>query len=186
MMIENQIQPIFQLCSYLLSYPDEAFQLSLDEVKEELDANSFPLIKNELEQFCMKAQNQPLQDLTATYISTFDFGKKTNLYLSYMANGEQRERGMDLLFLKNYYKTHGLQVTDKELPDYLPIVLEFASQVESAVIEPVFTRYMKSIEEIAQHLNPDVNLYGHIFQAILHTFETAGYGARNNEVINYV
>ncbi|WP_377802218.1 nitrate reductase molybdenum cofactor assembly chaperone [Bacillus benzoevorans] len=185
-MTDVQIQPIFQLCSYLLNYPDEAFVESLDEVKAELDTTPFPEIQHELEQFCLKAKNQSLPSLVSTYITTFDFGKKTNLYVSYMAGGEQRERGMDLLFLKNYYKMHGFHVTDKELPDYLPIVLEFASQVEVAEMEPVFTRYMKSIAEIAGHLNPNDNLYGHIFQAILQTLERTGIRAMNSEVFHYV
>lgn len=185
MMTENQIQPIFQLCSYLLSYPDEAFLASLNEVEAELDANALPSIKEELEQFFLKAKIQSLTDLISTYITTFDFGKKTNLYVSYMAGGEQRERGMDLLFLKNYYKMHGFHVTDKELPDYLPVLLEFAGQVAIEDMVPIFRRYTKSIEEIAVHLHPSENLYGHIFQAILQTIESAGISAKNREVIHY-
>ena len=45
MMTENQIQPIFQLCSYLLSYPNEAFLLSLEEVEAELNALNAPFLQ---------------------------------------------------------------------------------------------------------------------------------------------
>ncbi len=186
MMTENQIQPIFQLCSYLLSYPNEAFLLSLEEVEAELNALNAPLLTEEISQFCKKAKGQPLIDLIATYIATFDFGKKTNLYVSYMSNGEQRERGMDLLFLKNYYKMHGFHVTDKELPDYLPVLLEFASQVDLEKIEPVFKRYMNSIKEIADHLKPAENVYGHVFQAILSALEMIGLQEMKPEVRQYV
>ncbi len=47
------------------------------------------------------------------------------MYLTYMNTGEQRERGIELLELKQHYKKSGFEVTDKELPDYLPLLLEF-------------------------------------------------------------
>lgn len=173
-MSANNSQLAFLLCSYLLSYPNQDFIDSLIEVEEELESISSSNIKREIQQFCQKAHNQPLTDLVAIYIYTFDFGKKTNLYITYMSNGEQRERGIDLLFLKNYYKLHGFDVTDKELPDYLPVMLEFASQVDQNAIKPIFERYLSNIQEIEQHLGPEKNLYGHLMKAILLTLEEAG------------
>jgi nitrate reductase molybdenum cofactor assembly chaperone NarJ/NarW len=169
-----QAQKIYQICSYLLSYPDEELIESIDYIQTELDAISIPSIKSELKQFCQKAQQFSKNEWIATYVYTFDFGKKTNLYVTYMSNGEQRERGMDLLFIKNYYKMHGFHVTDKELPDYLPILLEFAGQVDWDTIKPIFERYLSNIQEIADHLNPDENLYGHLFKCILLTIEHSG------------
>ena len=118
--------------------------------------------------------NLSRNELIATYVYTFDFGKKTNLYVTYMSNGEQRERGMDLLFLKNYYKLYGFNVTEKELPDYLPMMLEFASQVDLEKMKPVFERYVSNIEEIEEHLNPEENLYGHILKSILLALKKVG------------
>lgn len=170
----NDIQQVFQLCSYLLSYPDEEYINSLEMVTAELESLSTPSIKEELQQFCQKAMKLSLNELIATYVYTFDFGKKTNLYVTYMSNGEQRERGMDLLFLKNYYKLYGFNVTEKELPDYLPIMLEFASQVDLEKMKPVFERYISNIEEIEEHLNPEENLYGHILTSILLALKKIG------------
>lgn len=170
----NDIQQAFQLCSYLLSYPDEEYMNSLEMVISELDSLSIPSIKEGIQQFCQKAMMLSLNELIATYVYTFDFGKKTNLYVTYMSNGEQRERGMDLLFLKNYYKMYGFNVTEKELPDYLPIMLEFASQVDLEKMKPVFERYVSNIEEIEEHLNPEENLYGHILTSILLALKKVG------------
>lgn len=164
----------FQLCSYLLNYPDQEYFASLSEVEDELDSLQSSDYKIELLNFCEKAKNQTLAELVSTYINTFDFGKKTNLYITYMSNGEQRERGMELLFLKNYYKLHGFEVTDKELPDFLPIMLEFAGLVDQAAIKPIFERYLTNIEEVAKNLSNENNLYGHIMKAILSTLEEIG------------
>lgn len=170
----SQIQQTFQLCSYLLSYPDQELMDSLEDVESELESLAFSAIKEELVQFLEKAKLKSSSELISTYVYTFDFGKKTNLYVTYMTNGEQRERGMDLLFLKNYYKLNGFDVTDKELPDYLPIMLEFASLVDKETLKPVFERYLDNIKEINNHLDSEVNLYGHITKTIVLALEEAG------------
>ncbi|KEF35969.1 respiratory nitrate reductase chaperone NarJ [Schinkia azotoformans MEV2011] len=167
-------QLTFQICSYLLNYPDQALIDSIPEVLEEIDSLQSSDTKQELQSYCEKVKKQSLTKLVSTYINTFDFGKKTNLYLTYMSNGEQRERGMELLFLKNFYKLHGFEVTDKELPDYLPIMLEFAGQVDEAAMKLIFERYLTNIEEVSKNLNDGNNLYGHIIKAILLELGKAG------------
>ncbi len=167
-------QLTFQLCSYLLNYPDQEFVDSMPEVLEEIDSLPSSEMKSELQNYCEKAKKLSLTKLVSSYINTFDFGKKTNLYITYMSNGEQRERGMELLFLKNYYKLHGFNVTDKELPDYLPVMLEFAGQVDEASMKPVFERYLSNIEEVSKNLSNDDNLYGHIMKVILLVLAKSG------------
>ncbi len=165
----------FRLCSYLLSYPSQQFLDSIIDIEEELLSLTAPVnIKNELAQFCKKAKKIGLNELIHIFIQTFDFGKKTNLYVTYMSNGEQRERGLELLFLKNYYQFHGFEMTEKELPDYLPVMLEFASQVSEEVMKPLFERYLSNIKEIIDHLDPEQNLYGHILKAVWLALENAG------------
>jgi len=173
-MVYQQLQQAFQLCSYLLSYPDQDFIESFDEIENELESLVYLNMKEELAQFFQKAKNMSLADSVSIYVNTFDFGKKSNLYVTYMSNGEQRERGMDLLFIKNYYKLHGFAVTDKELPDYLPIMLEFASLVDHDVMKPVFERYLANINEIAKNVAPKDNLYGHILRSIMLALQEAG------------
>ncbi|KOP83016.1 nitrate reductase molybdenum cofactor assembly chaperone [Cytobacillus solani] len=173
-MIFHEIQQTFQVCSYLLSYPNKEFLDSIDDLNEDIDSPTFPFIKEELLKFIQKCKQMSPSELISVYINTFDFGKKTNLYVTYMSNGEQRERGMDLLFLKNYYKIHGFDITDQELPDYLPIMLEFASHVDQETIMPVFSRYFASIKEISENINPEDNHYGHIMKAIILALEAIG------------
>jgi nitrate reductase delta subunit len=174
MMSDNTIQQVFQLCSFLLNYPNQEFVDSFEEIEEEIESWSLSAIKIELYQFCQTAKTLTPSELIATYVETFDFGKKTNLYITYMSNGEQRERGMDLLFLKNYYKLHGFAATDKELPDYLPIMLEFASRVDEEEIKPVFERYLENIKEVERHLVHEENVYRHILKATVLALEEAG------------
>lgn len=183
--MNEDTQQVFQLCSYLLSYPDKEWTESLGEIEEEIECLIDSPMKTELHEFWQEAMNQTPADLLATYVNTFDFGKKTNLYITYMTNGEQRERGMDLLFLKNYYKLQGFSVIDKELPDFLPVMLEFAGQVDDEKIKPVFERYLENIKEIESHLVAENNLYRHILSSALCALAEAGVtkGVRRSEEI---
>ena len=66
------------------------------------------------------------------YVETFDLrppGRKQSrcsLYLTYYRYGDTRKRGMAMLSFKAAYRAAGFEPTDSELPDYLPLVLEFA------------------------------------------------------------
>ncbi len=52
------------------------------------------------------------------------------MYVTYFNSGEQRERGIELPQLKNTYEQSGFLPTEKESPDYLPLMLEFAAIAE--------------------------------------------------------
>ena len=69
----------------------------------------------------------PLRELQALYVHTFDFDRRASLYLTYHAHGDRRQRGLELVRLKRRYADAGLPLTGNELPDFLPVLLEFAS-----------------------------------------------------------
>ncbi len=174
-MLYDEIQSVFQICSYLLAYPDQVFHESLSDL-EEADVKELPpgKIKQELGQFITAAKKLTIDEFIHTYVYTFDFGKKTNLYVTYMTSGEQRERGIDLLFLKNYYKLHGFEATELELPDFLPMMLEFAGQVDKETLQPVFERYFENMVEIRDRLTEQNNLYRHVLEAVVEAVKEAG------------
>lgn len=170
----DDIQFTFQLCSYLLSYPDKQFYESLPLLENELNVLDSSEVKQHFKSFLHLAKQKTNNELIGTYVNTFDFGRKTNLYITYMTSGEQRERGVDLLYLKNYYKLNGFDVTEQELPDFLPIMLEFASHVNSEVRNPIFSKYFDNIKEISGRIERENNLYKHIFKVILIALNSSG------------
>lgn len=173
-MLYDEIQTVFLTCSYLLSYPDQEFQDSLKEIEQDVGELPEGNLKANLQKFLAEASQLSLNELIHTYVYTFDFGKKTNLYVTYMTSGEQRERGADLLYLKNYYKLSGFEATDLELPDYLPLMLEFAGQVDGEILKPVFERYYENVLEIRDRLIEQNNLYRHILEAVIGAINEAG------------
>lgn len=66
-------------------------------------------------------------DLERRYVETFDFARRTTLDLTYYTHGDRRQRGLALLALRRRYDDAGLMLDTAELPDHLPVMLEFAS-----------------------------------------------------------
>jgi nitrate reductase delta subunit len=61
------------------------------------------------------------------YVETFDLRRRCALYLTYYRYGDTRKRGMAMLTFKAAYRAAGFQPAEDELPDYLPLVLDFAA-----------------------------------------------------------
>lgn len=112
--MKQSLQIAFSCSSFLLSYPELGWREALTELLEEIEAIEQEDVKAELTTFIKQALHKTNDQLIDSYVYTFDFGKKTNMYLTYMNTGEQRERGIELLELKQHYKKSGFEVTDKE------------------------------------------------------------------------
>ncbi|MFF2545288.1 nitrate reductase molybdenum cofactor assembly chaperone [Kitasatospora sp. NPDC058063] len=65
--------------------------------------------------------------LAEHYVEVFDFTERHSLHLSWWTDGDTRRRGAALLRFRDTYRHHGLDQLDGELPDFLPVVLEFAA-----------------------------------------------------------
>lgn len=68
-----------------------------------------------------------LLDLQESYVNTFDKGRATSLLLFEHVHGESRDRGQAMVDLMEQYRANGLEIDVKELPDYLPLFLEYLS-----------------------------------------------------------
>lgn len=67
------------------------------------------------------------RELQETYVETFDLHKRCSLYLTYYLYGDRRQRGQEFVRLKRLYEAAGRFLVGRELPDYLPLMLEFAA-----------------------------------------------------------
>lgn len=115
-----------RLLAVLLSYPDEALLDSLAELREA--AGELPRAERRaLEPVLAALAVTPLAELRRSYVETFDFDRRCGLHLTYHTHGDRRQRGLELVRLKRRYAEAGLPFDATELPDYLPVLLEFAS-----------------------------------------------------------
>lgn len=110
-----------KLASLLLQYPTAEFQRALRTEQDPAGAG------RELREFLAWYREAPLAELQRAYVEGFDFSKRTSLHLTFHEHGDSRGRGLALLRLKQAYGAAGLEVTDRELPDFLPLLCEFAA-----------------------------------------------------------
>ena len=118
----------FKLASVLLQYPTMALFDGLDY----LDATAAGSSRSSREAFCRFLawlRVTPPAEVARHYVETFDLRRRCALYLTYYRHGDTRRRGMAMLEFKAAYRAAGFEplTEDGELPDYLPLVLDFAA-----------------------------------------------------------
>ena len=119
----------WQAQSLLLGYPDEQLLGRLDLLTRVSDTLG-EAVGAPLRRFLRHLRTTPPGQLTADYVATFDHRKRCCLFLTYYAHGDTRKRGMALLRFKQTYLRAGFRLDDRELPDHLCVVLEFAATVD--------------------------------------------------------
>lgn len=116
-----------RMLSRLLDYPDEALFAHHSELIAALDAaEELDLPQRAgLQQFIQQICARPLLDAQADYCALFDRGRATSLLLFEHVHGESRDRGQAMVDLLAHYRAAGLELDSKELPDFLPLYLEY-------------------------------------------------------------
>jgi nitrate reductase molybdenum cofactor assembly chaperone NarJ/NarW len=170
----QQIQETLHFASALLQYPTEEWRESFPDFRQEAADIEDEIIKSFFLQLLDHLETNNLDDLQQIYVQTFDFGKKTNLYLTYVQYGEERERGPILLQLKKVYEKAGFFLNENELPDYLPAMLEFSAMVTPETSQEVVGPYLGSIQKIGEELSMMNSPYASVLNAILYAFEHMG------------
>ncbi|HSH29064.1 MAG TPA: nitrate reductase molybdenum cofactor assembly chaperone [Thiohalobacter sp.] len=135
----------------LLHYPDTALQQHGGPLQETLMKESL-LTGAELSAFAAFIEalcEQDLIEVQSRYVETFDRGRARSLYLFEHVHGESRDRGQAMVELSRIYRQHGYVIDTAELPDYLPLYLEFLSTLAPAAA----LERLAEIGELLQHLH---------------------------------
>ncbi len=123
---------LYKMLSVLLEYPDQELLDHLPEILTLADA-SLELDdaeRSSLIGFINHLAAKPLTELQADYVKTFDLTAENSLHLTHHLFGDDKNRGPALIDLGELYKDYGVEVVTNELPDYLPLVLEFAAYLD--------------------------------------------------------
>lgn len=139
------------IAAVLLDYPAEDFSSQLDVIWLEL-GNVRPDVADEFQQFLDWAQDREVRDIEKLYVATFDHKRKCTLYLSYFSAGDTRLRGAAILAFKQAFEAMGWKITDGELPDYLPAVLELSARSGDEVAEHLIALHREGLEVLREAL----------------------------------
>ena len=99
------------------------------------------------------------------YTATFDFDRRTNLCLTYHLYGDGRRRGIELVRLKRRFREAGLELQEGELPDFLPVLLEFAELAPEPGM-PLLAGLRSSIELVRAALHERGSPFAHLLDAV--------------------
>lgn len=165
-----------QVIAALLHYPNEALCAHSDELRATLTDETVLDAAERIscQRFIEWLTAQDLIDAQARYVETFDRGRARSLYLFEHVYGESRDRGQAMVELSRLYRSHGYAISARELPDYLPLYLEFLSQI---AVDEALQRLIE-IAPLVQHLHAQLakhdSPYAPLLQPLLRLSGVAG------------
>ncbi|MFW0792176.1 nitrate reductase molybdenum cofactor assembly chaperone [Gordonia sp. CPCC 205515] len=165
---------IYQVSSLCLSYPDDGVLASiplLDAALAEQPADAAVVALREFVEYLRTTDPTMLRQ---NYIETFDLSRKNTLYLTYWTAGDTRRRGAALGEVKQRYRDSGFLVDLRgELPDHLPIVLEFAARVDPAAGADLLGEFRPALELLRLSLTDRESPFSPVLQAVCATLPGA-------------
>jgi nitrate reductase delta subunit len=116
------------ILSVLLRYPDAALRADLPQIAEALAAAGFRAdVAPKLARLARRLGIGDVLDREEEYVRLFDCGRGTSLHLFEHVHGDTRNRGPAMVELAQVYEQSGFALDARELPDYLPLFLEFCA-----------------------------------------------------------
>ena len=116
-----------KLASVLLQYPTAALFDGLGELDAFAATTSPRPARAAFARFLAWLRAASPADVAQHYVQTFDLRRRCALYLTYYRYGDTRKRGLAMVAFKTAYRDAGFIPSEDELPDYLPMVLDFAA-----------------------------------------------------------
>jgi nitrate reductase delta subunit len=133
-----------QAAALCLDYPDEEFLDLLPLLRATADALP-PGPAAPLARFVRHVADTPAALLARDYVDTFDLRRRCCLYVTYYAHGDTRKRGMAILEFTTAYRTAGLALAGRELPDHLAVICEAAARAPDTGL-PLLRRHRAGLE----------------------------------------
>lgn len=160
---------VFSALSMLLDYPSDALLDALPSIRTCL-SDAKRLTKDTragLERFFVYVVERDLLTLQENYVGLFDRGRATSLYLFEHVHGESRDRGQAMVDLLQMYEKHGLYLNATELPDYLPVFLEYLSRLPERDARNLLGETAEILRSIAAQLVKRGSHYSVVVGAVL-------------------
>lgn len=160
------------MASHLLAYPDEEIIERLPLMREAAAHLAEPHRSRLVDLMDALADAHAAAELTRwqeTYVETFDTRRRSALYLTYFAHGDTRRRGMAILEIKQALAEAGMDAGERELPDHLCVMLEFAGTVNPEVGERFLRAYRPGLEMVRLGLVEKSSPWAPVMQAVCAT-----------------
>ncbi len=163
------MQKTLKSLSLLLSYPSQELQQAIPPIRAALDADRLlPLrYRQSLAPLLDELESGDLYVLEERYVALFDRSRSLSLNLFEHVHGESRDRGGAMVDLLETYRTGGFEPTGRELPDHLPVLLEFLSTRPLAEARGILADAVHILEALRLRLTRRTAPYAAVFAALV-------------------
>jgi len=162
---QDQRATTHMAASILLDYPHEQNRARFAAVEQAVTALPVPLA-DAFHRFFAATDGMAQRQLEAHFTSIFDQKRKCSPYLTYYTTGDTRKRGMALVRFIHAYRAAGWEVEPGELPDYLPMVLEFSARCNSTISNDLIAAHREGIQVLRAALESFETPYAHVLDAV--------------------
>jgi nitrate reductase delta subunit len=158
-----------RVLAHLLRYPGPEFRAHIPDMQQALKDESAlaPIRLAELGALLKHLALHPSVEVEADYVELFDRGRSTALHLFEHVHGDSRERGPAMIDLIQTYEKGGLYLGTEELPDHLPVILEFASTQPAPQAREFLGEIAHIVRTIFSALQAKKSPYASVLAAVL-------------------
>ena len=159
---------VFNVLSRLIDYPSDELMENLDSVIEfvsdstEIDDNEQKTIM----EFISWMRVHTTTGIQQAYVETFDMVPEHDLHLTHHIFGDDNARGPALIDLSEHFKSEGLDLLEGEIPDFLPLILEYVSTLDDMESRVFLGDAKKIIKVIADNLDEAESPYAKLIRII--------------------
>jgi nitrate reductase molybdenum cofactor assembly chaperone NarJ/NarW len=165
-MKKDPIHPL-RLLSALLQYPDHDMLSQIEMIETAIDDMSSEEMKKCMADFLLYLKTHSPIHLQEGYTSAFDMNPATTLNLTYHLYGDNEKRAAALAHLQQIYEAAGWQRITGELPDFLPLMLEFLATAPDADNGDLIWLCLRGLEGCLARLRQTAPAYAALLQPLV-------------------
>lgn len=158
----------YKALSALLSYPTQDIKDAVAEIRQifhdEKLAPSWAL--RQIDRLVDEYETFDLYELQERYVFLFDRTRSLSLHLFEHVHGESRDRGQAMVDLKTLYAQGGLEIGSNELPDFLPLFLEYLSTRPAQEAQTLLKEPLSVIAALKERLEKRNTPYTAVFRVL--------------------
>jgi nitrate reductase delta subunit len=158
-----------KVLSALLSYPTQELADAVPDIRVVLreDGHLKPAQQDALEPLLAALATQDVYELQEAYIRLFDRSRSLSLHLFEHVHGESRDRGQAMVDLKAVYEAAGLVIDGSELPDFVPLFLEYCSLLPPDQARALLAEPAHVLTALGERLRKKESHYAAVFESLV-------------------
>ena len=163
----NETNKYIKVVSLLMQYPNEGYFRTLPEIKSLVGKMHRGPRRASIEKFISHIECEDAFHVQEEYTALFDMSPSTTLNVTYHLWGDGEKRARLLTRLQQLYARAGLEKKSLELPDFLPLILEFLASVPESKRSEVIKTSLEGVKTLVERLKPIASHYAGLLEPLI-------------------